>query len=422
MGHGASTIENIQANKLEETRDSIFKDERPPLARFRMFPRKPFSVTDFTSGAAWCELQYYYTLTRLPGGRKTRTEIMKAGSKVHKKLEDEVHTTVKVDVLTREDAFGLKMWNCIQGLRTLRETGLTREQEVWGMVEGHLVTGIIDGLSHTSPDPKREAELAGKTLDVEEKTTEAVANKDIREMLGQPPMPAPVKVYLCDVKTRGSAKPPSGAPLLRPTKIQLFLYHRFLSEMAANKLDFFRVLKRLNLDPDEPFTDDFLAQISSLHEEVFDSQPSTQESFVTAPSSTPDSASESSLQESTQRALNYRTLRELLPLVKAEMAKTFPLGADSIGRLLTVDYRSRSDGSIIGTKLFQMDDRELDRHLAKDLQWWKGEREPRGVDVEEAFKCRLCEFAEDCRWRKSIDEENLRRAREKVEKAKAESK
>jgi exonuclease V len=338
---------------------------------------------------------------------------MKAGSKVHKKLEDEVHTTVKVDVLTREDAFGLKIWNFIQGLRTLRETGLTREQEVWGMVDGHLVTGIIDGLSHTSPDPKLEAELAGKKLDAKGKPTEAVANKDIREMLGQTPT-AP-KIYLCDVKTRGSARPPSGAPLFRPAKVQLFLYHRFLSDMAANKLDFFRVLKRLNLDPDEPFTDDFLAQISSLHDEVFDSHPSTQESYVTAPSSTQDSTEDSSTQESNQGALNYRTVRELLPLMKVELAKTFPLGADSLGRLLTVDYRFRGDGSIIGTKVFCMDDQELDQHLAKDLQWWKGEREPRGVDVEEAFKCRICEFADDCSWRKGLDEENLRRAKEKMD-------
>jgi exonuclease V len=120
-------------------------DAVPPLSRFRAFPRKPLTVTDMTAGA-WCELQYYYTLTKLPGGRKARTEQMAAGSRMHKVLEDQVHETVRVEVATREDAMGVRMWNMIQGLQTLAETGLTREVQVWGMVGGQVVSGVIDGL------------------------------------------------------------------------------------------------------------------------------------------------------------------------------------------------------------------------------------------------------------------------------------
>lgn len=84
----------------------VIEDERSPLQRFRSYPRKPLTVSDLTSGA-WCELQYWYTLTRLPGGRRTRTAAMRQGSKVHQKLEDEVHTTVPIEIASKEDAFAL---------------------------------------------------------------------------------------------------------------------------------------------------------------------------------------------------------------------------------------------------------------------------------------------------------------------------
>src|ERR1700712_809658 len=85
-------------------------DIRSPLERFRTKPKKALSVTDLVS-PAWCELQYWYTLTL--HGRKKRTPAMKQGSKVHQKLEDQVHTTVKVDIQTKEDAWGLRIWNVI---------------------------------------------------------------------------------------------------------------------------------------------------------------------------------------------------------------------------------------------------------------------------------------------------------------------
>ena len=104
-------------------------DTRSPLERFRRPPKKPLSVTDLIS-PAWCELQYYYTLSK--HGKKKRTPAMKQGTKIHKALEDEVHRMEPVTILTKEDGWGLRIWNVIQGLRTLKETGCTRELEIWG--------------------------------------------------------------------------------------------------------------------------------------------------------------------------------------------------------------------------------------------------------------------------------------------------
>jgi exonuclease V len=48
------------------------------------------------------------------------------------------------------------------------------------------------------------------------------------------------------------------------------------------------------------------------------------------------------------------------------------------------------------------------------MEWWHGERQATGVDIEEAFKCRSCEFASDCSWRQGMDEGRVRKAQQKM--------
>ncbi|GJD00668.1 defects in morphology protein 1 [Colletotrichum higginsianum] len=386
-------------------------DTRSPLVRFRSFPRKPLTVTDLNSGA-WCELQYFYTLTRLPHGRKTRTAAMKQGTKVHQDLEDQVHTTVRVEIASKEDGFGLRIWNLIQGLRTLRDTGMTRELEVWGFVDGNLVNGVIDGLSFENPDPEFTEQLSQGTEPQRQSSITAYfpSNK-----------PANVpQVYLTDVKTRGSMKAPNSPALLRPAKVQLFLYQRFLSEMAADKLDYLRIFRRYGLDPDAPFSDSFIAQIGSLHDELFDVDMSPDGDYI-PPSSVSTNGETEFFEESSNQTrastpdfVKYRTLRELLPLLKAELRDTLPHGAQSVGRLLAVEYRYRGDGSLIDSLVFPMDERALDLYLGSTMEWWRADREPRGVQIEEAYKCRMCEFAGDCTWRSAMDEERLQSTRQRL--------
>ncbi|KAH8899768.1 hypothetical protein GQ53DRAFT_740822 [Thozetella sp. PMI_491] len=399
--------------------------DQPPLVRFRTFPRKPFSVSDFTAGA-WCEMQYHYVLTRLRG-RRPRTKAMKAGTKVHEKLEDEVFTTVRVEVEKKEDGFGLKVWNIIQGLRTLRETGLTRELEVWGLVHGNVVNGIIDGLSYKNPDPEFEEEVrSSQSSQASLDPKQAQITSFFPSSAPRPSPPEPKRlVYITDVKTRASKTPPQGAQV-RSTKIQLFLYHRFLSDMASDNLDYIRVFRRYGLDPDETFSDAFMAQIGALHDEVFvdassvmqppassqDSGTSPQQSLEKSPASSPP-----------PDLIRYETLRSLLGLLKSEIQLTFPDGAESIGPIVAVEYRMRASaegedgGAIIGENLFAVDSDILNAYLDQYMEWWKGEREARGVPLDESFKCRTCDFADDCEWRDAQDREILRQAREKQAKA-----
>ncbi|KAI1382707.1 exonuclease V [Hypoxylon trugodes] len=377
------------------------KDSRSPLQRLRSFPKKPLTVSDLASGA-WCELQYWYTLTRLPGGKKTKTAAMRGGSRVHQALEDQVHTAIQVSVSSKEEAFALRLWNLIQGLRTLRDTGMTRELEVWGIIEGQIVNGIVDELSHESPNAAFEQELHLSQSSEESTTVDPRQQATITDYLEHQHK----KVYLTDVKTRGSERLPTGAAL-RPARVQLFLYHRLLGEMAAGLVDFTVILDRYGLRADALFSDGFMAQVGDLHDEIFydaDSDLGTtggsDSAGQTASSSTPP-----------PDLIKYRSIAQILPLLQSELLETFPQGTATLGDLLAVQYRHRDDGRILGNNSFPNDPEALDGYVRRYLEWWRGEREADGVTIEETYKCRSCEFAESCQWRKDKEDEFLQKKR-----------
>ncbi len=384
--------------------DLSVPDIRSPIERFRTQPKKALSVTDLVS-PAWCELQYWYTLTK--HGRKRRTPAMKEGTRVHKVLEDQIHTTVRVEVETREDAWGLRIWNVIQGLRTLRDTGQTRELEIWGTVDGQVVNGVIDELSYICPDiDLEESHQNSKDELPSDQTTiadffKATGGKSLEEATRSKRRTRTKKVYLCDVKTRAARSVPS-ASAFRPTKIQLMLYHRLLASLATNTVDFSILAARYNLNATKALSDQFIAQVGSLNDEIFYDAP-------TDPGSSPDSEPGWS-QDSMSTLLAHNTLNLLWSLMITEFQLTLPDGVESLGRILKAEYRSRDDGEIVGTKTLVMDDIDLTKFIDHEMEWWKGQRQAEGVVVEEAFKCRSCDFAEECEWRiKKVDE-----AREKA--------
>ncbi|KAF7884794.1 hypothetical protein EAF00_010612 [Botryotinia globosa] len=415
----------IQVNEVSvthtESATSALPDTRSPLERFRTAPKKPLSVTDLVS-PAWCELQYWYTLTKR--GRRKQTPAMKQGSAVHKVLEDQVHRSVQIEIQTKEDAWGLRIWNVIQGLRTLRETGQTRELEIWGTIDGLVVNGIIDELSYICPDVEMELSLLGKTEEKGQKKskkkkksppTDQISISDIfKGMEGSSISEATQiemrkqsnKVYICDVKTRGVRTLPNDAAF-RPTRVQLMLYHHLLGNLATNSVDFSVLAARYRLDTSKAFSDAFIAQVGSMNEDddgVYHDALEEQD----------DSAS-SSTQDSMSVLLAHNNLNALWSVMISGFQITFPDGAGSLGRILKTEYRSRDDGEIVGIKTIPMDNEELNSYLEEELRWWKGEREAKGVQLDEAFKCRSCDFAEGCEWR-------LQKVVEATEKARMQKK
>ena len=330
---------------------------------------------------------------------------MKRGSSVHKTLEEQVHVTVPVDTLTKEDAWGLRLWNVIQGLRTLRCTGMTREIEVWGVLDGQIVNGIIDELSYDCPDPSLEAMIDKKVkkqafVPPNQATIGEFfqAKKASDNTVDSTAMNNAQKVYLMDVKTRGRASIPPNASM-RTTHMQLMVYRKLLADMASISVDASLVFARYRLNPEAHFSDTLIQQLGGL-EMNFD--PNSSEDTYAPMESNVDAVIE---------LLQHNNLMQLWQLMIQEYQMTMPSGADSVSKVLKVEFRQGGDGSYLGARTFAYLDDEIDDYLRDEMSWWKGEREARGVDVEEAYKCRICEFADDCSWRINKIEEAVEKHR-----------
>jgi exonuclease V len=317
---------------------------------------------------------------------------MKQGSAVHQTLEEQVYKTVAIDAATTEDVWGLRLWNVIQGLRTLRERGMTRELEVWGVVDGLLVSGVIDEISFICPDEELEAEsLSSGCTDEEPAVCQTLVTGFIRSssihLEGRKARVPPRKVYLTDIKTRVARNLPSGASF-RPTLFQLMLYHRFFSNLASNNFDADILFKHYQVDVSAGLSDSFMSQIAAL-------DGYNRNIAGTGMGGTESDKSQGPL----ELLLGSNSVQGLWELMVQEFQLTVPDGMQGVGRVLKVEYRSQTDGSILGQKTFLHQDELLDQYLTDEMMWWRGEREGRGVVIEEAYKCQSCEFAGNCTWR-----------------------
>ncbi|KIW46571.1 uncharacterized protein PV06_02237 [Exophiala oligosperma] len=490
----ANNVEEIEARRGEEVTPAVAEppeapDTRAPIERFRKPPKKPLSVTDLVS-PAWCELQYFYVLSK--HGRKRRTPAMKQGSAVHQALEDEVHVTVPVRVVTKEDSWGLRLWNVIQGLRTLRETGRTREMEVWGSVGGEFVNGVIDELSFDCPDPKLEEQSLKFSLNQEsgpvppeyqasirdylvtsEKTTReqgrsiesALCDDDgggggggntqssLQSKRSQRPREDQKRIYITDVKTRGTSSLPTGSSI-RPTIVQLHMYHHMVDNLAKGVFKLDEVATRYELDIHATFSDDFIAQIGNLNHDIYELPGSQQrgalENEEDIGPSTQDSVEILIHHNNLERLWNFMMwqFRETFVVPGSNFdaaAATFGASADTqemevpsstpqsisqlaaaspslptrLSPLLTARYvsatRETDDGGpeLLGTRSIIFNPNFLRSYLYDALAFWRGERAPKGVQPRDAWKCRICEFRDDCAWIHERDQLAVRDAEER---------
>ena len=238
--------------------------------------------------------------------------------------------TVKVDVPTAEDAWALRIWNVIQGLRTLRDTGMTRELEVWGILDGQVINGCIDELSYTCPD--RELEAATLSGKVEKPDPPAVAADQLtiqdffKQNKGTPRSQADEKiittsprenskVYITDIKTRSVPSLPKGASF-RPTMMQLMLYHRLLSSLAENKVDPNIIFNRYRLESDKIFSDSFITSVSELY---YDAPSELNDAVGEEPPLSSDTST-----DTLQTMLDHNNLNSLWILLGEEFKKYFP--------------------------------------------------------------------------------------------------
>ncbi|TRY91796.1 hypothetical protein DNTS_028513 [Danionella cerebrum] len=69
--------------------------------------------------------------------------------------------------------------------------------------------------------------------------------------------------------------------------------------------------------------------------------------------------------------------------------------------LLQIEYHHQGSSELIGTRVVPFDEAQVRTDLQSHLAYWTGKREPKGVDIEEAWKCQSCLYEDICEWRKT---------------------
>ena len=427
---------------------------------------------------------------------------MKMGKAVHKILEEEVSTTVPVEITTKEDAWALRIWNVIQGSRMLRECGLTREFEVWGLIDGELVNGIIDQLSYECPDPHLEASAAAHYASIEaDRTMMPEYQMSLSDYLLSPsqggkklsdlgaavdmpyrgrrrrsssasdassiPPPPPQfppgwqvfpRVYLTDIKTRGSRSVPTlKSSSFFPTQLQLDLYYHMLNRLVTtDEVNMELLCSRYDLDPQRPFTDAFITEVGGLNDQFFETASSPQyddPDYVPMPDDAHRTgptfsrhASPSVSEDSTSLLLEYNNLSELWRFMKQQLRLTFlpptpspPESGNMVAPSIPAESQPATIGSylttispllsakfvsstpitdetgtgvrVLGVRSFLFDPATMKSYIRSQMEWWRGYRHPRGVDITDAWRCRICEFKDECEWRLEREWAPTRRGR-----------
>ncbi|XP_066232077.1 exonuclease V [Saccopteryx leptura] len=68
--------------------------------------------------------------------------------------------------------------------------------------------------------------------------------------------------------------------------------------------------------------------------------------------------------------------------------------------ILKIEYIHQDTATVLGSEIVAFEEKELRNKVQHYMAYWLGHREPQGVDVEEAWKCRTCNYADICEWRK----------------------
>ncbi len=160
------------------------------------------------------------------------------------------------------------------------------------------------------------------------------------------------RLVLSDTKTRKKPSLPTLAQK-RTTQLQMMLYHRLWSQLAQ-KPDPYAVFEAISLPVDVEASPSFVAQLS-------------------------------------EHALPSPKPFEMLSHTLDAFGEALPLDSQ-----MFVSYEWQQDHSLLGIDPFSFDARWLEQHLHNSLPFWHGERSPLGVSHQDAWKCRFCDFANEC--------------------------
>ncbi|XP_068126314.1 exonuclease V [Hyperolius riggenbachi] len=95
--------------------------------------------------------------------------------------------------------------------------------------------------------------------------------------------------------------------------------------------------------------------------------------------------------------LTVTTLRDVLELTFLNLTFSELPRIDS----LKLEYCYQGDSSFLGFDTVTFKEESVMEQVTFYLSYWKGQRDIQGVDIEDAWKCRMCDFADICEWRRN---------------------
>ncbi|XP_055979361.1 exonuclease V [Sorex fumeus] len=102
------------------------------------------------------------------------------------------------------------------------------------------------------------------------------------------------------------------------------------------------------------------------------------------------------LRHARQGGISVQSLGDLMELGFLALTLSDLPAIDS----LKVEYIHQETACVLGTEVVPYEEEEVRGKVRHWMTYWTGQRDPRGVDVEEAWKCRTCSYADICEWRK----------------------
>ncbi|KAM4047250.1 exonuclease V [Anomaloglossus baeobatrachus] len=67
--------------------------------------------------------------------------------------------------------------------------------------------------------------------------------------------------------------------------------------------------------------------------------------------------------------------------------------------ILKLEYCYQGDGSLLGSDEVTFEKEKILEEVTFYFSYWKGLRDVQGIDIEDAWKCRRCEYASICEWK-----------------------
>lgn len=173
--------------------------------------------------------------------------------------------------------------------------------------------------------------------------------------------PETYTIDLCELKTKLSRTTSTKAQF-RQHSLQVMMYKKLFDDAVKGKLTKDHIQKHLNLDLTKEFGDDLRSQIYN-------------------------------------KFLDCKNLNELLDILLQRIQCLTCISQ------LHLEYVHQQSGETISMQEITYNESQLCNFYSNCLKFWRGQRSPEGVDIEEAWKCQNCDFESLCEWRLKKAEE-----------------